>query len=308
MKDVKKLTPEQEKTLLRYVRLGLEIGLKADSSLDEAKVRELTDAHRVMHGVPAATNFEVMDSPMAACRKYKGILTPSNAMYGQHDIGWLINYLFFRVELGLVEETNGVSNLIELTKHVGWMWMDNEHTIVTRRPHKIFLRDNPNVKIECDVPNTFLQVLHGDGHKALEYVDGEGLYAWNGIIIPEEDSWVVTTPREEMDAERVLGITNTEVRSCAMDRLGIDKLFEKLPNKSLDVGQYGDQSGGVSDYTLYEVTFGESQRRYLRMVCPSKGSTHIEAVPPTVSTVAEALNWRQIGVISNDYTLPVIRT
>ena len=110
---ITELTKEQEEMLVKYRDAGIEIGLATGPEMDEEKVRELTDAHRMMCGVPKAKNFIVMDSPFAVMAKYDAC-TPSNALYGQHDINWLMYYQFYRTGLGLKEETQTIVYLFEL--------------------------------------------------------------------------------------------------------------------------------------------------------------------------------------------------
>jgi hypothetical protein len=180
------LTPEQEAKIPEYTRVGIEIGLATGPELDEAVVRQLTDDHREMCGVPRATEFLVYDSPMAAVEAVEG-LTPSNAL---------------RVECGKVEETKEIVYLLELAKRVGWMWMNETTTIVTRRAAEIHLLDKVNGT----------RVLHNENDYALRYIDGRGVYALNGLRVPRSESWVVTTPAEQLDVQRVLGIIRSYVR------------------------------------------------------------------------------------------------
>lgn len=292
---IKTLTKSQEEALARYRELGIKIGMKADPSIDEEKVRELTDAHRVLCGLQPAEVFTVMDSPFAACTDGRN---PGNALYGQHDISWLSFYLFFRVECGLTEETDAVKYLIELASHVGWMWMNETTTTVTRRPSEIHTR---RVNVE---DGSTLDVLHNTDAMALQYVDGTGVYALNGIRIPKEYHWVITTPADSLDMQKVLGIQNTEIRTEVLKKIGIEKAFDSLKKKLLDEGEVA--TGG--HYSLYKVYLGEKERVYLQGNCPSKGDLFFEAVPPECSTITEALSWREEGTITLDYTPPMVRT
>ena len=173
MKKITKLTKEQEEKLAIYEAKGNQIGLAVGAEFDEKEVRELTDKHRELCGIPKATNFIVFDSPMAACKEYD-FLKPSNALYGQHDIHWLIQAMFFREECGLVEETNDMVYLYELAQRVGWMWMSSDTTVVTRRPTRLsMVKDGDHL------------VLHDLEKQAIEYADGEGGYYVRGVEVSE---------------------------------------------------------------------------------------------------------------------------
>ena len=290
---ITELTKEQLKMLPKYRDAGIEIGLATGPEFDEEKVRELTDAHRESRGVPKATNFLVYDSPFVVMKKYKPHCTPGNALYGQHDINWLMYYMFYRVELGLTEETEGIVHLFELAKMVGWMWMSEDTTIVTRRPSEIHLQ----VKPHDTIPN--FRVLHNYNDYALKYADGTGVYAFQGITIPENLSWVVTTPEDELDVRKVMEITNTEVRTEVLKKIGVERAFEHVDSETID----SMKCPLNNEYTLLKINFDENDRIYLRGVCPSSGSPFFEAVPPKITSCEEALHWREYTYPKFDTTL-----
>jgi len=292
MSKIEKLTPEQEAMLPKSVKMGSDIGLATGPEMNEDLVRSLTDKHRVMCGFEPATFFEVYDSPFAAIKKYKDVLTTSNCLYGQHDVHWLINYAFFRFEVGLIKETEKIVHLLEIAKHIGWFWMSSDATIVTRRPKFLHMQAKAS-----GVP-----VCHHDTKYAIEYVDGTGVPILNGIRIPSNLLDLFNS--KEPNAEKIMNISNTELRTVFLKRLGIEKLFEILPTKVLD----SNSIPGGGDYKLLSIEIGNNTRLYLSGTCPSKGESFYEAVPPTVTTVLEALNWREWQIISNDYIPPSIRT
>jgi hypothetical protein len=322
---ITELTQEQIAKFEDYVREGIRIGLQTGAEFDENLVRMLTDRHRVTHGLEKATNFIIEDSPFAAAKKYN--LSPSDALFGQHDINWLMFYKFFNVELGLKEETAKVMDLLELANHVGWMWMSSDTTIVTRRPVSLSLVPKNSKLGNYDIN---LRVLHNENDMAIKYKDGTGVYMLNGIRIPKSLSWIITTPAEELNLQKVLKIENTEIRTEALKKVGIDRAFEKLEKASLHketitIPQYAqfltiDGANGKTeevvkivpetscDYELFSVQIGAQERIYLTSKCPSSGKPFYEAVPPQVRTVRQALNWRENGEISDDYVLPEVRT
>lgn len=292
---IEHLTPEQEAKMADYTREGIEIGLATGPDFDEEEVLHLTNAHRVQCGLPPVEKLDVFDSPFAACRSIEG-LRPGNALYGQHDINWLQFYQFFRQELGLKKETQPIVHLYELAKRVGWMWMNGERTVVTRRSEEIYLANKAGG----------FKVLHNLDDKAVRYRDGWGLYALNGIRIPADFTWIVTTPADQLDPEQVLGITNVELRGEAVKKIGMTKMLDRLESKVLHT--YHCDIGG--DYELHQIQLGENTRIYLKMTCPSKGEMTVEAVPPTIKTCQEALTWREWGTVSipTGYLPPLVRT
>lgn len=291
---IKQLTPEQEAKLADYVREGLRIGLATgDGTMDEALVRELTDKHRVMCGYKPATRFVVYDSPYQALANEPEI-TPYNALYGQHDISWLIHYSFYRNELGLVEETAQIVHLLELAEHVNWFWLGQNSTIACHRPVDIQLAErerpmythtHPSIK---SIPH---YVLHNPNGKALTYKDGSGVYMSNGVAM---DAVAELMDKPNLEFSEVMKVSNTQQRAELLKKLDVRKLIaeEKLPIRVLDTHpektrgrlvQLTDE--GFEDYVMLE------------MVCPSSGEIHVECVPPDCTTVDQAHAWRIWGTV-----------
>ena len=294
---ITELTPEQEAMLPKYAAMGIEIGLATGPEMDEQKVRELTDAHRVMCGLKVATIFKVYDSPFAAAKDNEG-LTPSNALYGQHDINWLMHYQFFRTECGLIKETDQIVYLMELAKRCGWMWMNEDTTIVTRRPKSIHLLPT---KREVNGAVREIRVLHNPNGLALEYADGTGVYSLFGTRITKEYQWLILEAGK-YDVARVLQISNSAIKTIGLRLLGPKALI--TVGKAVD--KWASEKGG--NYVLYSVAVNGNDRLYLSGECPSKHEPFCEAVPPTIKTCKEALAWREEEVDLASYFEPIVRT
>lgn len=279
---LEKLTSEQESKFSDYTRMGIEIGLAVGSDMDEKLVRELTDSHRQLCGKEKATNFLVFPSPMSAVKEIKGI-NSGNALYGQHDIGWLVFYQFFRAECG-ISGLEKIQFLLELAKRVGWMWMSDDTTIVTRRPDQIHL-------LEKVSGTGTLKVLHNYEGPAILYRDGHEVLVLNGTRIPKEYRHLVLASAREIDVSKVMAIKNTEIRSEFLKKIGVDRAFSSLNKKLLDEDTL--EVGGR--YQLYTLDFSGVNRTYLTGCCPSNGEAFYEAVPPECTTVREAISWRCLG-------------
>jgi len=288
-----------------YAQQAVELGLATGADMDEDLVRRLTDEHRqrVLRADPAANIsptcdiFQVFDSPEQAIKNVKG-LTVSNALYGQHDSNWLYNCLFFRTEFGLVEETDEIMSLVALVPLVGWFWIGKTATIVTRRPSQIHLLTKAT---DDTIP---IRELHNPDGLALEYKDGTGVYALNGLAIPKEYEWVITDKAKRSDYKSVLDIRNVEIRTEVLKLFDADAIETNLPKKL--VHEWTCEIGG--NYKLYEVTFGTVVRKYLKMKCPSKGDTPFQAVHPDCKTCQDALSYREDKFMKVSYTPPLFRT
>jgi hypothetical protein len=309
---IKELTQKQKEMTTVYRDLGIKIGFSThdESTFDLDKIFELTNKHRVLCGIAPAKNMFYADSPHAAYKviKDKGA-TLSSALYGNLDINWLNYYNFYMVELGLVKETEKIVHLLELTKYVGWMWMSGDCTVITKKPIEIntYIGDLGFTDVEGKESTFKSPILHNLNGPSIVYADGVELYhLWN-TRIPEELSWVVKDI--ELDIKRVMRIENTDIRALALKKMGIEKAFDKVDKEVLSTKTF--EVGGK--YELYSVDFGGDEREiYLKMVCPSKGTTHIEGVDPSCKTVDQALgysmyedNWESPDYV---YTEPLVQS
>lgn len=273
---------------------AIKIGMDTATRFNKKKVKELTDAHRVSCGHAKATNFIVMDSPYAAVKKFGSTgLSPSNALYGQHDVNWLWFYKFFRDECGLVEQTKPLEFLIELCYEVNWMWMSSNTTVVCRRPVEIHTvnRQIPFTDVHGNETTFKGPILHAENGMALKYKDGKGIFKLNNIdFFDEESIKLIKTPAEDVQVEDVLAIRNTEQRTELLKKIGIDRAFSSVENEVLHTKKF--DIGG--QYQLLAVDFGDTQKKiYLSGKCPSKGEPFYERVPNKCKTVDQALQWRQ---------------
>jgi len=128
--------------------------------------------------------------------------------------------------------------------------------------------------------------LHNDKAPALISGQRERYYLHG---VPVEDPKFITTPIEQIDAGRILGITNVDLRREMMRRKGIEQFLTELFHRVIDKR---------GNYELLQIVLGENIRQfgtYLKMLNPSIGVWHMEGVPNDIRTVDEALLWRNNG-------------
>ena len=130
--------------------------------------------------------------------------------------------------------------------------------------------------------------LHSKDDYAIQWSDGWGLHALNGVIVPQ---WIVETPTHQLkasDINRDEVKSNVEVRREFVRKIGIERVTNELGWTVID-------KRDTYELGTLEVVEG-SKRVYLKMLNPSvEGVWHIEAVHPECSTVQEAINWRAYG-------------
>ena len=282
-----------------YVDEGMKIAMSLDKDFDPAEVKRITDEHRVACGESAADFFEVYDSPFAAM-KANSNLKPYNGLYGSFDAHWLMGWKYVEEQEGDTSQSHKLKGLMKIAEHVGWFWMSSNGTVVTHKPVAIRTITKPSSNSDSEE----VVVLHSYDHMALEYKDGQGVYAINGVLIMPKYSWVVTTPVDQLDPKLVMNIENTEIRTEAIKKLGPERLFDLLDKQTLDT----DELNPGGKYELFNIDFGGHRRVYLRGNCPSSGDMFMEAVPPTIATCKHALAWREFGTVDIEYHPPAMRT
>ena len=151
---------------------------------------------------------------------------------------------------------------MDLAQSANWFFPYKNICIVSDRPEVVELK---NGRIHCEVG------------PAVKYRDGFSVYGLDGARMPE---WVVTTPAEEMEKDKVLALTNAEQRVRAIKKMGAHKLGGKSISKKGD------------EYELLEVMIEGSKEKLLKMKNPSEPKIHYEFVAPEIKTVNEALAWR----------------
>ncbi len=155
-----------------------------------------------------------------------------------------------------------------------WWWPHSQYVIVSERPTKIHLVDGQ---------------LHRDGGLAIVWPDGWGVYALNGVRVPEA---LVMTPSEQLDVYQwVVKEQNAEIRREAVRKIGIERVCHALKAKTIATGV--DHVGAPCE--LLSLDLGDGRMRpYIKMRNPSvPGVYHLEGRPPGTKTVAEALRAQQ---------------
>ena len=195
--------------------------------------------------------------------------------YGQHDANCIAFYEFFRIECGLVTQTEKLSGMTQICKSAGWFLPHKNICLISERHNS--LHRNAQGR------------LHADEKPALTYPDGWSLYRLNGIPMTEKQ---VMTPAEKLDPKEIMQETNADVRRELIRKVGIERMLTVLPNRVMDkVGEYQLLSIKLSDEL--------QDARYLKMLNPSIGAWHLEGVAPECDTVEKCLNWRNQHMFTN---------
>lgn len=271
IKKIDSLTPEQEAQLPVYRDMALKIGLNTSPiNFNETRrvLKEIYEANNIKF---PESNMHYARSPKEATKitKANGIANKSdffkNIVYGNNDSFWLMFYLFFDEVCGI--PLPQIKPLLELAKHSGWNYVDENLVVCIERPHTIKFDEQKR--------------LHCENGPAIEYADGFAIYSWHGMNVPDE--WI--SVKGHLTAKMALQESNMERRRAACEILGWTKILEDLDPKIID--EDDDPQIG----TLLEVNIPEiGKERFLRVLCGT-GRTFALPVPPNMKTALEANAW-----------------
>jgi len=303
MKKITTLTEEQKARFPEFIQKWTDIGLstspanrkEAEAGIIEAYAIAGLPAPKIVwcgsplsQGLTRALIFGLKDAEWKDIQAKIGDSVRDSVRdsvwdsgYGQHDANWIGFYDYFKIVCGLEKETQKISGLWKIAANAGWFlphknlcWVSERHTVLHR--------------------NTQGR-LHKDGSAALEYPDGFSIFALNGVRMKP---CYVTTAAEQIDPKVVLAETNVEVRRELIRKIGMERFLSVVPHKRLEIR---------GNYELLSIPLSNEiqDSRWLKMVNPSVGCFHVEAVAPECSTVQQAINWRA-GNIKVDWAPEVL--
>lgn len=216
-----------------------------------------------------------------------------NSGYGQHDASFLSFYEYFRDVLGLKEQTEKITGLIEIANNAGW-YMPFEKVCFICERHSVLNR-NENGR------------LHSLNGPAVMYPDGWSIYSVNGVRVP---AYIINTP-EQITVKKIEEEENTEIRRVMIDQY--DREFK---------GKY-IQDSGAKIISKDTDKFGRERILYSKDIPNDEPLTMVKVinstpepdgkykeyflrVPPTMKTPEEAVAWT-FGKEKDDY-LPSVET
>ncbi len=168
----------------------------------------------------------------------------------------------------------------KVCESVNYIWPNKHFVMVCARPSQICIVDN---RLHC---------LTG---KAIQYPDGWGIYAINGIVFPEK--LYLDLIAKKLSFEDILKIEDVDQRNQAMrfvgDRERI-KFLEHVKAEIIDTYKKISLDGKEINYKLYKIKQGEvfNEDTYIMWYeCPSTGLNNMSGVPES-KTVAESMAWK----------------
>jgi hypothetical protein len=178
-------------------------------------------------------------------------------------------------ELG-VDHLEPAAAGLQVARHAGWWWAFRDYAVATDRP-ELLKRDAQGRP-------------HSESGPAIRYRDGWGFHAWHGTRVPaaliEDEPW---------DLPRIVRERNAEVRRCAIERTGWERLEPQL---GAPVATAPDPGNPGRQLALYDVPTRLYESR-VRLVLMTNGSPdrsgverrYAETVPAEISNPVAAQAW-----------------
>lgn len=174
---------------------------------------------------------------------------------GQHWSGWMAWRLWFRDHggLDLAGDLWDRAQAYADANVAGYWWAYRDFAMVAERPTVLH--------VEQVAPTGWgSHRLHCETGPAVAWADGTAVHAWHGTRVPadliEGAGW---------DTTRILQERNTEVRRCAIERLGWDRFVTdaRLEQVGQTVPDPGNPGQTLSLYDVPERIYGDADVRVL---------------------------------------------
>lgn len=252
-------------------------GSAADSAVSSAVRSAVGSA--VYSAVDSAVGSAVDSAVRSAVRSAAGSKIKFNEANGMSYIGGSLwsGYSawadFFNVECGIKIDRN----YLDIVENCGYYFCLEGICIATERATEINLLNGR---------------LHKDGGMSIKYESGWGLYHLNGVKVQRELS---ETPAEKLSLDFFEKEKNADVKAEFIRKYGIERMSSK--GKLVDsYKKYSNEWFGKSEYELIDMSpvFTRlTYAPYLKMKNQTvPGVFHLEAIPRTIKTVQEAVNFR----------------
>ena len=237
---------------------------KGPIRIDNEPVHHAADdaaAEALVRGGHGLLRMDQIKSAIAAARK----AVAKDRLYWHRWMGgslwgyWVSMESFFREVCGLELEgdlSDRAKALAEITQSACYWWPNEHFIMVCDRPTAIHLDDNNR--------------LHNESGKAIEWIDGWGLYSLEGVTLTEAQAV------GEVTVDMIKSETNAEIRRLLAQRYGMDRYLRDTGAKEI----HRDQNRVlVQDM---------DKRRWMVCTDGSTGRVYQIRVPESAQTCREA--------------------
>jgi len=119
--------------------------------------------------------------------------------------------------------------------------------------------------------------------------NGKQTYYISGVQVSRE---LYEDGPDKWDAHEVLSIPNAQLRCSLLNRMGYDKILERVKHKVVDVSNDGGQLLEVEAGLTGDSIRGlDKTMRLVKVICPSTKQTYVLRVPPQIQSYQQARQW-----------------
>ena len=155
---------------------------------------------------------------------------------------WLSFYDYFR-QIGILKNED-FENYIKLHKSGVWTSAFFEKIVfICTLPTKVLKDANGR--------------LHSTTEAAVQWKNGDGQYAINGVIF-DEKTWMRLT-KKKMTPKEAIELKNIEQRTIALKMMGWDIVISSLKAETIDAFKTTDNAGRPLAYALYEIDLKDDE-------------------------------------------------
>lgn len=138
--------------------------------------------------------------------------------------------------------------------------------------------------------------FHAEEEPSVRFSEDFKLYHWQGVAVPEK---LILSP-EEITREDLIQERNAEVRRCYQERLGSARFAQLFDLELIDreIDRQGNEQKLLRSREIDPVA--REHLQFARVMCPSTKRIYFLSVPPSLSSIAEAVAWT-FGKSAQDY-------
>lgn len=147
--------------------------------------------------------------------------------------------------------------------------------------------DNWEVAVYDEKGEVFTKGQAERRQKTGEWVEnGKEAFYMSGVKVSRK---LFFAKPEDLDGKEILRISNSQLRTSLLKRMGFERLLEQVKGKVIDEKEDGSVLFEFS--VKSEDQYKDKTMSILKVICPSSGNVYLLQVPPDAKTCDEARNW-----------------
>lgn len=193
------------------------------------------------------------------------------------------DYMFEEIGVTVDSDLHAKYKIWESSTKLGMIFPLENVCIVSQKPIKISRNEAGQTHADCDGP-------------AIEYAGelGEKIYSLNGVSVPE---WLATTPSGKLTLQQYSELVSADVKMEFVRKFGIERMLS-FGKKIDSYENYDNDWWTKSEYEIWDMKAlfpSIDYAPHLKMLNQTTKVWHVEALPPTVRNLEQAIFQRMNG-------------